>query len=217
MDTSKDIRIAFLEKVIGNLTAQATSGFFGPVKKKPQVQRGLQEIGNLLIRLKYSYLDEAALAQSPEQDSLIALADPVLDELETGAGDNREKQAMLRFYRLTIHRFHSSFRRAPTVDSAIAVAVGKVVTVTRHPKASGLILCHVDVFGETLTLVTNLVKTRPGQPMKVAMVPPAPVMNILSEAQFVGEATEAMVGQEEVPLTEDETQEIRRSVSQYFG
>jgi predicted RNA-binding protein with EMAP domain len=64
--------------------------------------------------------------------------------------------------------------------------------------------------------VTNLLKTRPTQLMKVAMVYPEEIINILSEAQFVGEAAPADAATSPTPLTEEQKQEIRRTMGKYL-
>jgi len=91
-----------------------------------------------------------------------------------------------------------------------------VSTTSKHPKARNLLLCRVDVFGQRLEIVTNLVKTRPGQAMKVALVKPAEVMGILSEAQFLGPAAPGAAAGTRPGLDKAERAELRKSMGAYL-
>lgn len=216
MDTTKDIRITFAERLLANLAQQIKAGFFGPAKKRADVAEALHEMGSLLSTLRYSYLDHAGLQQMAEQEGLRVYAEEVCGALVDAARDDPHKRALLRFYRRTLERLPLALGMEPQLESAVDVAVGRVSTTSRHPQAKSLILCRVDVFGEQLGIVTNLVKTRAGQLMKVALVPPADVMGVLSEAQFVGEATEAELALSPLPLGEHERHEIRKSAGGYL-
>ena len=101
------------------------------------------------------------------------------------------------------------------LSDAVAVQVGSVITISKHPKANNLILCHVDVFKDRIKIITNLTKTKSNDLMKVALVFPAEVMGILSEAQFVGPSQEPILHQYP-QLTEAEKQEIRKNMGTYL-
>jgi predicted RNA-binding protein with EMAP domain len=216
MDTSKDIRIQFVEKAIASLERETKQGSYGSIKKHPAVLEGLQEIAGSVLAMKYAYLDEAGLYAHPSHEAILDRGRDVLRSLSDLAGDDREKRARLRFYSLVLEQFKESWKLPASLDSCLAVEAGTVSTTSKHPKAKGLILTHVDVFGESLQIVTNLVSTRSGQTMKVAGVYPAEVMGVLSEAQFVGQADPSASGRGRVSLTEDERQEIRRSIGAFM-
>ena len=215
-DTTRDIRILFLEKVYQNLQQQVDKGFFGSKKRLTAVADRLKEVGSTIMTMKYSYLNDQGLYETPEHESLTATAREIVQKLSELHPDDLEKKALLRFYREVFSRFKQSFLLPATIESAVPVDIGKVITTGKHPKAKNLIICHVYAFGEKLVIVTNLVKTKPGQLMKVAMVEPAPVMGILSEAQFVGEARREKPPDEPVKLKSSERQEIRRSMASYL-
>jgi predicted RNA-binding protein with EMAP domain len=81
-------------------------------------------------------------------------------------------------------------------------------------KAKNLLLCRVEVFDRTCMLVTNLTRTRKGDLMKVARVPPTEVMGTLSEAQFVGRAPGGAEVGSRPDLDEGEAQEVRRAMGE---
>ena len=216
MDTTKDIRIAFAEKVVANLKLHVSKGFFGSVKRHPSVLKGIGELINTLMMMKYSYLDEPDLQQMQEHESIRSIANEAVGILTKINRDHPERLAYLRFYRHTLHAFTTSFDLPANIESAVATDVGQVVTTTKHPHARNLLLCKVDGFDERLVVVTNLLKTKSGQLMKLAMVYPAPVMNILSEAQFIGSASREDVGAVRVRLTEEECLEIRKTMGSYL-
>jgi predicted RNA-binding protein with EMAP domain len=216
MDTTQDIRILFLEKVVTNLQGLASSGTFGPLKRHPQVTETLREMAGAVAALRYSYVDAQTLAQLPEVQALEDHAGSARAELAELNKGHPEQLALLRFHHLSVREFRHALERPAALESCVPVEVGAVTTVSHHPQARKLLLCQVDVFGERLRIVTNLMHTRAGNHMKVALVHPAEVMSILSEAQFVGSA-----GPEEEPgargrLSREEQQEIRRSVGRFL-
>ena len=163
MDTTKDIRITWLERIIDALSQQVERRSFGSLKRSPQVQRSLQEMRGLIPRFKYSYLDAADLKAMPEQETLRALAREALEPLVERSQGQRDSLAVLRFYRHCLERFRPSFDEPPSLERCVAVEVGRVETTTKHPKARKLLLCHVAVFGERLEIVTNLLTDPPWQ------------------------------------------------------
>jgi predicted RNA-binding protein with EMAP domain len=151
----------------------------------------------------------------PEREALLEKGDAVLDLLAELAGDDRQKRACLRFFRLALRQLGPALALPASLESCVPVEAGTVATVSKHPGAKNLVVTRVDVFGESLQIVTNLVKTRAGQRMKVALVYPAEVMGVLSEAQFVG--GEAQAGESgRVDLAPDERQEVRRSLGAFM-
>jgi predicted RNA-binding protein with EMAP domain len=216
MNTAEDIRILFLEKVIANLLKQVNTAFFASAKRGLHLAEPLREMNNIVMAMKYSYADDGHIAGMEEHGRLRELADEVVDTLAGLCPDERDKQALLRFYRHTFRQFQGAFTLPAELASVVAVRVGEVSTVSKHPKARKLVLCRVNAFGERLEIVTNLVKTRAGQRMQVAMVVPDEVMGVLSEAQFVGDAAaDAEVGSRP-DLGEHERLEIRKTMGAYL-
>ncbi|MBN2499007.1 MAG: hypothetical protein JXR96_30740 [Deltaproteobacteria bacterium] len=216
MSTAEDIRILFVERVVANLIKQLGGTLFGSPRKLAPLWERAREMGKLVTAMRYSYLDDALIREMPEQERLRAMGAEIVAALEAEHRAQRDKLALLRFYRLTFGQFREAFGLEPELPSAVAVEVGEVGTVSRHPKAKMLVLCRVQVFGERLEIVTNLKKTRPGQRMRVAMVLPAEVMGVLSEAQFVGWAQEGEQLGARPALGEHERAEIRKTMGAYL-
>lgn len=216
MDTTQDIRIRLADRVLSALEQQARGGLFGSLKRHPQVMEQIHEMSSALMTLRYSYLEASDLPEHAELQRLHRTAGAVLDLLESLGESQPGRRAHLRFFRRTLDQLPASFTLPASLESAVAVEVGNVATTTRHPKARSLLLCHVEVFGNRLEIVTNLLETRPGHHMKVALVYPAEVMGILSEAQFVGAASPGSQPGTRPELTEGERQEVRRSMGQFL-
>jgi predicted RNA-binding protein with EMAP domain len=151
-----------------------------------------------------------------EHDRLRQLGFEVVDALAALCRNERDKQVLLRFYRHLFGEFQASFTRPAGLDGLATVEVGTVSTTSKHPKARNLLLCRVDVFGQRLEIVTNLLETRPGRAMKVALVKPAEVMGILSEAQFLGPAAPDATPGARPGLDDAERAELRKSMGVYL-
>ncbi len=211
-DTSRDVRIRAVERLVADLTAQIGRRRYGSVRQTQRAKSLLEEMAGRAAVLRYSYLEDADLAAYGETLALAEAGGEVAAALRDNAGLDDERRAWVDFFAAVLAHLPAAFSLGPSVECLTPVEVGEVLNAEPAPKAKNLLRCRVGVFGGAFQVVTNLLGTRAGDRMKVARVPPSEVMRLLSEAQFVGQAEpDAPLG-ERPELTDDEAAEVRRGM-----
>ena len=211
-DTSKDVRILAAERLVSRLANMVQQRAYGSAKQTAAAKQILEGLTGKVAALRYSYQEDDALAEAEDTRAVADGGRKVIESLEKNPDLSGERLAFLEFAGAVLSHLPEAFRLKRSLESAVPVEVGRVLSAERPPKAKNLLLCRVEVFGGTFQLVTNLTNTRPGDLMKVARVPPSEIMGLLSAAQFVGRADPAAAPGERPELTADEEQEIRRAM-----
>ena len=211
-DTSRDIRILAVGRLVDRLRESVQRRQFGSRKQTGGAESLLDDLASKVATLRYCYMEDADLASFDTTLEAAETARRVAALLADQPGITDERSAFLGFFAAVVGDLPAAFCRTATLEALTPVAVGRVVTADKAPKTKNLLLCRVEVFGTTMQIVTNLVKTRAGDLMKVARVPPAEVMGILSDAQFVGSAEPGSEPGSRPALDEHEAQEIRRAM-----
>ena len=211
-DTSKDVRILAAERLVSRLANMVQQRAYGSAKQTAAAKQILEGLTGKVAALRYSYQEDDALAQAEDTRAVAEGGRKVVENLEKNPDLSGERLAFLEFAGAVLSHLPEAFRLKRSLESAVPVEVGRVLSAERPPKAKNLLLCRVEVFGGSFQLVTNLTNTRPGDLMKVARVPPSEIMGLLSAAQFVGRADPAAAPGERPELTADEEQEIRRAM-----
>ena len=211
-DTTRDVRIRSVERLVADLLAAIDRRRYGSVRQTQRARSLLEEMAGKAALLRYSYMEDADLASYGETLALAEAGVEVAAALRDNVGIDAERRARVDFFAAVLAHLPTAFGLGPSVESLTPVEVGEVLNAERAPKAKNLLRRRVGAFGGAFQIVTNLTKTRPGDRMKVARVPPSDVMGLLSEAQFVGEAgPDATLG-ERPELSEDEAAEVRRGM-----
>jgi len=211
-DTTRDVRILLVERLIQQLGAQVKRRQYGSVKQTTKAERLLDEMASKTATLRYCYMDAADLAGFDDTLAIVELAPQVVGQLRDNRGVTDQQAAFLTFFAAVLGELPAAFEREDSLESATPVAVGKVLTADRAKGAKNLLSCRVEVFDTIVPIVTNLVDTRKGDLMKVARVPPAEIMGMLSAAQFVGKAAAGSSIGERPTLDDHDAREIRRAM-----
>lgn len=211
-DTSRDVRILAVERLVARLANMVQQRAYGSAKQTAGARHVLDGLGSKVAALRYSCLEDETLAEAEDTRAVADGGRKVVESLEKNPDVSGERLAFLEFAGAVLSHLPHAFRLKRSLESAVPVEVGRVLSAERPPKAKNLLLCRVEVFGGTFQLVTNLTGTRPGDLMKVARVPPSEIMGLLSAAQFVGRADPAAAPGERPDLTVEEEQEIRRAM-----
>jgi len=211
-DTSQDIRIRVVDRLIVTLRDGVGRMQYGTRKRTASAKNVLDELVGKTAALKYSYMEDEQLAASDETASLVSGMERVVTSLTDQPDLAADRRAFLEFLKDVGSHLPEAFRLGSSLESLTPVEVGRVITADKAPRTKNLLLCRVDVFGRTFQIVTNLTKTRAGDLMKVARVPPTEVMGILSDAQFVSSADAGSEVGSRPSLNDHEAQEIRRAM-----
>jgi predicted RNA-binding protein with EMAP domain len=213
-DTSRDVRLIAAERLITRLRTMVGRRAYGSSKQTAAASRLLEELAGKAAALRYSYMEDADLAAYGDTRALADGARTIAADLKKNPGVPEERLAFLDFFAALLGNLPEAFCGDRSLESLTPVEVGKVTSVEKARQAKNLLRCRVEVFGRPMQIVTNLTKTRSGDLMKVARVPPAEVMGMLSEAQFVGAAEPGARPGERPTLGASEAQEIRRAMGE---
>lgn len=212
-DTANDLRLLIIERLITRLKERCGQRQYGSQKQTAAARTLLDELSGKLAALRYSYMDDPELLAYDDTRAIARGAQRIAELLqEHAAGEDR--LAFARFFGRCAGGLVEALKRDATLEGITPVAVGEVLSADKLPKTKSLLRCRVKAFGQTLQIVTNLTDTRRGDLMKVASVPPAEVMGLLSEAQFVGRAGAGSTVGERPELTAGEAREIRRAMGE---
>ena len=182
MDTSKDPRILFGEKVINILERSLQSV---PVSGKKELFAKVKEMQRVLTQIKYSYLNGAALRDSDMAKELKNLCGEIARSLgkDWDAKVSPIISANIKFALNNL--FNLPDRMLLPNDPAYACDIrkGKIISVE---KGKNVLICKVDVGTRKITVVTNDLSAREGNEVAVAFLPPAEIYGIVSEGMFLG-------------------------------
>jgi predicted RNA-binding protein with EMAP domain len=205
MDTAKDARVLVLEDALKRLN-DVVSGR----KLKVHVEYGklveaLKTAGSLLYEVKYSYIDASALAVLEATKNLVATIDgfaEIYDAAIESAGfkpKTGKEHLMLAEvdYALRIVKGVPTRLAEHNEDPAFAIDMLAVEVSQVHPveNSKNLLSCRCTDGSRIWHIVTNIPDVKPSVKLSCAVLPPAEMMNAVSEAMFLGgealpEATE---------------------------
>ena len=201
-DTSKDYRILVASKARENyLNLIPTASFRGSWNKKQAVDMGKQMNSNFQS-LIYSYLEGDELANSPDVAELKEKALKIIEYLggddwskkflNNAPKEEREKTqeniATVRFFLETIIGLKDRLALGPINDPVLSIDIkaGEVMSVTKHPKNEGLMICNVNLGKRAVTVVTNDLNVKDENKVGVSLLPPQAFSDIVSEGMFLG-------------------------------
>ncbi|MDI9623710.1 MAG: tRNA-binding protein [Methanothermobacter sp.] len=199
-DTSQDYRFKVADKSISLFMKAVESGsLHGQWNKKLAVQMA-DEIKKILQSLIYSYLEPKELTYSPEMQLIKEKGENIIEalggekwaELFLKEAKDKEKTeeniARIKFFLNTILKLKERIMLGKILDPIIGVdiIVGEVMSSTKHPRATRLQICNVNIGDRSIKVVTNDLKVKMGDHVAVALLPPQNFMGITSEGMFLG-------------------------------
>ncbi len=196
MDTAKDARVILLEDAIRRLNE-----IVGGRKLKLHVDYTrlveiLQEVGSLIYEVKYSYLPAVQLAELEATKKIVDGFVAFRNVLETAIKMSGYKPATVK-ESLNLADLFYSFRIAENFvdrllnyddDPGNAIDILAVEISQTHPvhESKNLTECRCTDGTRIWKIVTNIQGLKKGMKLACAVLPPVEMMNIVSEAMFLG-------------------------------
>ncbi len=196
MDTAKDARVIVLEDAIRRLSEIVNNRKLKFHIEYSKLGEILQQAGNLIYEVKYSYLSSDQVADLEATNKIVSsLADfqtTVDDAIKsTGYKTTTTKDA------LTLAEIYYSFRIVDDFQrklrnyddepgravNLLAVEISQIQSVL---ESKNLTECRCTDGSRIWKIVTNLSDVKTGTKLACAVLPPVEMMNIVSEAMFLG-------------------------------
>ncbi len=195
MDTAKDARVLILEDALHRLNE-----IVGNRKLKMHIEYSklndiLKNAGSLLYEVKYAYQDAKALADLEATQKLVAHIGE-FEKLYHGALSSGYKPSTVKEqvvqaeveYALRIVKGFQQRLRSFDEEPGFAVDI-LAVEISQTSKVQGsdnLTECRCTDGSKIWKIVTNISNVRVGSKLACAVLPPVEMMNVLSEAMFLG-------------------------------
>ncbi len=196
LDTAKDARVIVLEDAIRRLNEIVNNRKMKFHIEYSKLSEILQQAGSLIYELKYSYLPPDQVADLEATNKIVSsLADfrtTVDDAIKsTGYKATTTKDA------LTLAEIYYSFRIVDDFQrklrnyddepgravNLLAVEISQIQSV---PESKNLTECRCTDGSRIWKIVTNLSDIKTGTKLACAVLPPVEMMDIVSEAMFLG-------------------------------
>lgn len=195
MDTAKDARVLVLEDALKRLNEVV-----GNRKLKMHIEYGklnelLKTVGSLLYEVKYAYQDSRSLADLEATQKLVsALHDfgkLYRAALSSGYKPSTVKeqvaQAEVVYSLRTAENFQRKLREFDEEPAfAVELLAVEVSQVSAIKDSSNLTECRCTDGSRIWRIVTNISGIKEGTKLACAVLPPAEMMNVVSEAMFLG-------------------------------
>ncbi len=196
MDTAKDARVLILEDALKRLDEIISNR-----KLKFHIDYGLlgkavQRANGFFYEVKFSYIDPKSLAEMSSTNQLVSSIHEVGEAFHkalksTGYSPNTPKDALtlaeMEYSLRIVGGFQNrllNFSDDPAfaVD-LLAVEIGHVEQIAG---SKNLTLCRCSDGKQRWQIVTNLQDIKSGMRLPCAVLPPAEMMGVVSEAMFLG-------------------------------
>ncbi|MHA2140205.1 MAG: hypothetical protein ACXADC_06005 [Candidatus Thorarchaeota archaeon] len=196
MDTAKDARVLVLEDALRRLNEIVSNRKLRMHIEYSKLASALKTAGSLLYEVKYSYIDAKSLAEHEATRNLLR-AISEFSELFRGAVKSQaykpqsvsERMALTEVqYALSIVEGFERRLHDANDDPAHAIDILSVeVSQTKAVEGSNnLTECRCTDGSRIWTIVTNIPGILGGMKLSCAVLPPANMMGIVSEAMFLG-------------------------------
>jgi len=201
-DTTKDYRLILAHKTISMFVGTARSGSFRGRWNKKMAIESAESMESDFQTLNYSYLDPEDLANTPEIANLEEKGQLVIRYLggddwahqfmaQTSKEEKEKSEeaiAKARFFIDTILGLKNRILFGPINDPIVAIdiKVGKIMSVSSHPKNDSLMICNVNIGKRAIQVVTNDLEVKDGNNVAIAFLPPETFGGLVSEGMFLG-------------------------------
>ena len=196
LDTAKDARIIVLEDALRRLNEIVSNRKLRFHVEYSKLVEILQHAGSLIYEVKYSYLpaDQVAELEATKNivSSLAGFRQKVDDAMKTtGYTATTTKDALTLAEAYYSFRVVNGFqRKLRTYDEepgrAIDLLAVEISQIQPVPDSKNLTTCRCTDGSRIWRIVTNLPKLKVGTKLVCAVLPPVEMMNIVSEAMFLG-------------------------------
>ncbi|TFG30203.1 hypothetical protein EU528_08555 [Candidatus Thorarchaeota archaeon] len=196
LDTAKDARIIVLEDALRRLNEIVNNRKLKFHIEYSKLVEILQQAGSLLYEVKYSYLPADQVADLEATNKIVSsLAGfrQIIDSAKksTGYSAATTKEALILAEAYYSFRIIDGFQhKLKTYDDEPGRAVDLLaveISQTQHvPESKNLTECRCTDGMRIWKIVTNLPNVKVGTKLVCAVLPPVEMMNILSEAMFLG-------------------------------
>ncbi len=196
MDTAKDSRILVLEDALRRLHE-----IVGNRKLKMHVEYSklselIQQAGSLLYEVKYSYISAEQVASLEATQNLVDNVKAFKTIVETATKSSGYKPsttkeslnyAELQYSFRIVDDFQRKLREYSDEPArAVDILVVEVSQTQIVPESKKLTECRCTDGHRIWKIVTNIAGIKPGVKLACAVLPPVEMMNIVSEAMFLG-------------------------------
>jgi len=196
MDTAKDARVLVLEDALKRLNDVVSARRIKVHVEYNKLIEALKVAGSLLYEIKYSYIDASALAVLEATKNLVATIDGFAD-IYTAAIQSagfkpktgNEQLALAEIdYALRIVKGIPTRLAEYDEDPAYAIDILAVEVSQAHPveNSKNLLSCRCTDGSRIWHIVTNISDVKPGVKLACGVLPPVEMMNVVSEAMFLG-------------------------------
>ena len=196
LDTAKDARILVLEDAIRRLNEVVGGRKLKLHVDYSKLVESLQQAGSLFYEVKYSYIPAEQVAELEATQRIVDTIAAFRKVLEDAISSSGYKPSTVKetlnltdvFYSFRIvEQFTKKLEEfdddpGNAVD-IIAIEISQTQTV---PESKNLTECRCTDGSRIWKIVTNIQGLNPGTKLSCAILPPVEMMNIVSEAMFLG-------------------------------
>ncbi|MFW9888972.1 MAG: hypothetical protein ACFFER_12365 [Candidatus Thorarchaeota archaeon] len=196
MDTARDARVLVLEDALRRLNEIVANRKLRMHIEYSKLANDLRTAGTLLYEVKYSYVDSKALAELDATKNLVtAIADFANLFRDASKSQTYKPQSVKEKLAFTETQYSLSIvegfeqRLLSAADdpaNAIDILAVEVSQMRAVEGSSNLTECRCTDGSRIWTIVTNMASVEPGMKLPCAILPPADMMGVVSEAMFLG-------------------------------
>jgi predicted RNA-binding protein with EMAP domain len=196
LDTAKDARILVLEDALRRLSEMVGNRKLKLHVDYTKLGTAIQQAGNLLYEVKYSYLPSENVAELEATEKIVDYVEDFRKTLEAAIKTSGYKPATVNETISLVDAFYS-FRIVERVIQklqefndepayAIDILAVEVSQIQAIPDSKNLTLCRCTDGSKIWKIVTNIQGIKTGSKLACAVLPPLEMMGIVSEAMFLG-------------------------------
>ncbi|MHA1768862.1 MAG: hypothetical protein ACTSV3_03320 [Candidatus Thorarchaeota archaeon] len=196
LDTAKDARILVLEDGLRRLAEMVGNRKFKFHVEYSKLSEILQETGSLIYEVKYSYISSKDVAELPATkkivDGVSQFSKLVNHAVKaTGFKPTTTKEVFTLAEASYVFRIAESFetRMKESPDDpayAVDILAVEVSQAQPVPESKNLTECRCTDGSRIWRILTNISGVKPKTKLACAVLPPAEMMGIVSEAMFLG-------------------------------
>ncbi|MFW9795048.1 MAG: hypothetical protein ACFFEE_12140 [Candidatus Thorarchaeota archaeon] len=196
MDTAKDARILVLEDALRRLTETVGNRKLKLHVDYSKLVESLQQAGSLIYEIKYSYIPAQQIAELKATKKIVESIKSFRTVLESAINSSGYNPSSVKetlsladvFYsfRIVEHFILKLREFDDDPGHAVDILAVEVSQVQSVPDSKNLTECRCTDGSRIWRILTNIQGLKPGTKLACAILPPTEIMNIISEAMFLG-------------------------------
>ncbi len=196
MDTAKDARILVLEDAIRRLSEAVGGRKLKLHLDYSKLVETLKQAGSLIYEVKYSYVPATQVAELESTQNIVGTIASFRTILQSAMDSSGYKPSTVKeslsltevFYSFRIvENFVEKLREFDDEPGhAIDILAVEISQSRALPDSKNLTECRCTDGSRIWNIVTNIQNLKPGVKLACAILPPVEMMNIVSEAMFLG-------------------------------